>query len=55
MAKKRALSNRLGGFIIRVFEKEGSFYRLSLKEGVKAISYDCEEIREALDVDIDVR
>jgi AAA15 family ATPase/GTPase len=37
------------------FEKEGSFYRLSLKEGVKAISYDCEEIREALDVDIDVR
>jgi len=37
------------------FETQGSFYRLSLRETVKAISYSCEDMRDALDVDIDVR
>jgi AAA15 family ATPase/GTPase len=37
------------------FETNGSFYRLSLKETVRAISYSCEDFRDAINSDIEVR
>ncbi len=37
------------------FESSGSFYRLSLKDTVKAISYSCEDFRDAINSDIEVR
>jgi len=37
------------------FETKGSFYRLSLRETVKAISYSCEDFRDAINSDIEVR
>jgi AAA15 family ATPase/GTPase len=37
------------------FETQGSFYRLSLKETVRAISYSCEDLIDAVNSDIEVR